>query len=102
MSKRIDAEALRHCGYANEVFDFGKGQDAAFRERVLREVDDRLGEHLIGESLTGIKKLIRRPELDVVDAQNVHEVFAGLERFVKGVLQEEFRKLASGEKRHKL
>jgi len=30
------------------------------------------------------------------------EVFAGLERFVKGVPQEEFRKVASGEKKHKL
>ena len=102
MSKRIDAEALRQCGFVNEVFDFGKDQDAAFRDRVLREVDDRLGDHLNGDSLTGIKKLIRRPDRDVVDIQNVQEVFAGLERFVKGIPQEEFRKLASGEKRHKL
>ena len=102
MSKRIDAEALRQCGFVNEVFDFGKDRDVAFRDRVLREVDDRLGDHLNGDSLTGIKKLIRRPDRDVVDMQNVQEVFAGLERFVKGIPQEEFRKLASGEKRHKL
>jgi peroxisomal 3,2-trans-enoyl-CoA isomerase len=102
MSKRITARELEQCGFVNGVFDTGKGEDARFRELVLKEVDDRLGEHLIGDSLTGIKKLIRRPELEITDAQNVHEVFAGLERFMKGVPQEEFRKIASGEKRHKL
>lgn len=102
MSKRITAPELAACGYANAIFDVGKGEDEKFRARVLQEVDDRLGEHLVGESLTGIKKLIRRPELDVLDGQNVNEVFAGLERFIKGVPQEEFRKIATGEKRHKL
>ena len=102
MSKRLTAEELVAAGFVNAVFDVGKGEDAKFRERVLREVDERLGEHLIGESLTGIKKLMRAPEMDVLDRQNLNEVFAGLERFMKGVPQEEFRKIASGEKRHKL
>lgn len=102
MSKRIGSEELLRCGFVNEVFDFGKGEDEAFRRRVLEEVDERLGEHLNGESLVGIKKLLRRPEVEANNAQNVQEVFAGLERFVRGIPQEEFRKLASGEKRHKL
>jgi Delta3-Delta2-enoyl-CoA isomerase len=103
MSKRITAEELEQSGFVNKVFkEVGKGEDAKFRELVMHEVDERLGEHLIGESLTGIKKLIRGPEMDVMDRQNVREVFAGLERFMKGVPQEEFRKIASGEKRHKL
>ncbi|UNI21382.1 Delta(3)-Delta(2)-enoyl-CoA isomerase [Purpureocillium takamizusanense] len=102
MSRRIPAGELLAAGFLNAVFDYPKGEDAAFRERVLAEVDDRLGDHLIGESLLGIKKLIRRPELETIHQANVHEVFAGLERFVKGIPQEEFRKLASGEKRHKL
>ena len=33
---------------------------------------------------------------------NFMEVLAGVERFMTGVPQEEFRKIASGEKRHKL
>ena len=49
-----------------------------------------------------IKALIRRPERDVMDAQGVREVLGGLERFVAGIPQEEFRKIASGEKKHKL
>uniref|UniRef100_L2G9D0 3,2-trans-enoyl-CoA isomerase n=1 Tax=Colletotrichum fructicola (strain Nara gc5) TaxID=1213859 RepID=L2G9D0_COLFN len=102
MSKRISAEELLHTGYVNKVFDCGKGEDAKFRDLVLQEVDERLGAHLIGDSLTGIKALIRRPEMEIMDRQNSQEVFAGIERFMKGIPQEEFRKIASGEKRHKL
>jgi Delta3-Delta2-enoyl-CoA isomerase len=83
MSKRISCEELVHTGFVNKV-------------------DDRMGSHLNSESLLGIKNLIRKPEIDVMDKQGVDEVFAGLKRFIKGVPQEEFRKIASGEKKHKL
>mgnify|MGYP002351020907 CR=1 FL=1 len=104
MSRRIGAADLERCGFVNAVLDVGtgEGEDARFRELVMKEVDERLGPHLIGDSMTGIKKLVRRPEVEIMDQQNVHEVFAGLERFMKGIPQEEFRKIASGEKRHKL
>lgn len=105
MSRRIPVEDLVSTGFVNKVFDSvgkGPGEDDKFRDLVLREVDERLGPHIIGESLTGIKALIRAPERDILEKQNAKEVFAGLERFMKGVPQEEFRKIASGEKRHKL
>lgn len=102
MSRRIGAAELLATGFVNKVFDCGSGKDEEFRRLVLAEIDETLGEHLIGDSLTGIKALIRRPERDVLDAQNVAEVFAGHARFMSGVPQEEFRKIASGEKRHKL
>jgi peroxisomal 3,2-trans-enoyl-CoA isomerase len=103
MSKRISCEELVGSGFVNKVFEgCGKGEDEKFRGLVLREIDDRLGEHLVGESLLGIKKLIRKPEREVMDVQNVAEVFAGLDRFVSGVPQGEFAKIASGQKRHKL
>lgn len=102
MSKKITAEELLTTGFVNKVFPCEKGEDEKFRELVLREIDETLGQHLIGDSLTGIKALIRRPERDILDAQNVAEVFAGHARFMSGVPQEEFRKIASGEKRHKL
>ncbi|KAH7476017.1 hypothetical protein FOMA001_g11221 [Fusarium oxysporum f. sp. matthiolae] len=100
MSRRIGSQDLERCGFVNAIFD--EGDDVKFRARVLQEVDERLGDHLIGDSLIGIKRLIRKPELDILHTQNVHEVFAGLERFMTGVPQEEFAKLASGAKRHKL
>jgi peroxisomal 3,2-trans-enoyl-CoA isomerase len=102
MSKRISAEELLQTGYVNKIFDAGKGEDEKFREMCLREIDERLGEHLVGDSLLAIKELIRKPEREVLDVVNVAEVFGGHKRFVTGVPQEEFRKIASGEKRHKL
>ncbi|KAI1735570.1 ClpP/crotonase-like domain-containing protein [Xylaria scruposa] len=102
MSKRITADELVATGYVNRIFPCDMGDDAAFLRQVLHEVDERLGEHLIGDSLTGIKALIRKPEREILDRQNVAEVFAGLDRFVRGIPQKEFQKIASGQKRHKL
>ncbi|KAI1323165.1 ClpP/crotonase-like domain-containing protein [Xylariaceae sp. FL0255] len=102
MSKRIPIEDLVRVGYVNKVFECKKGDSDGFMKQVLAEVDDRLGEHLIGDSLTGIKALIRKKDREILDNQNVAEVFAGLDRFVKGVPQAEFAKIASGKKRHKL
>ncbi len=103
MSKRIPAEELAAAGFVNKVFEgLAKGDDDKFRALVLREIDDRLGDHLVGDSLVGIKELIRKPERDAMDAQGSREVFAGLDRFVTGVPQAEFAKIASGKKRHKL
>merc|ERR1712034_106947 len=73
-----------------------------FLKKVLDEVEDKLGEHLNQESLIKIKELIRRPFLEGLEAQGVREVMEGMARFAKGAPQEEFRKIASGEKRHKL
>ncbi|KAI1815277.1 ClpP/crotonase [Poronia punctata] len=102
MSKRITADELLATGFVNKIFQCEKGDDAGFMRQVLQEVDERLGEHLIGDSLTGIKALIRKPERDILDQQNVAEVFAGLDRFMKGIPQQEFMKIATGQKRHKL
>jgi peroxisomal 3,2-trans-enoyl-CoA isomerase len=102
MSKRITSEELLAVGFVNKVFECGKGEDAKFQELVFKEIDERLGENLIGSSLTKIKALIRKPDREALDAQGVAEVFGGLERFLEGIPQGEFRKIASGEKRHKL
>lgn len=102
MSKRITAEEMLQVGFVNKIFDLGKDEQEKFLGEVLKEVDERLGDHLNSDSLIKVKALIRKPERDVMDAQNVAEVFGGLERFAAGIPQEEFRKIASGEKRHKL
>lgn len=102
MSKRIPADELLATGFVNKIFDVKKGEDEKFLGLVMKEVDERLGTHLIGDSMIKIKALIRKPQRALLDAQGVAEVFGGLERFASGIPQEEFRKLASGEKRHKL
>ncbi|KAJ5669320.1 hypothetical protein N7462_010390 [Penicillium macrosclerotiorum] len=105
MSKRITCDELVAAGFVNKVIQAPSGnkEDSdGFLKSVLAEVDDRLGTHLNQSSLLKIKELVRRPERELLDRQNGLEAFMGLERFLGGVPQEEFRKLASGEKKHKL
>lgn len=102
MSKRISAEELLQVGFVNKIFDTKKNETEKFHKLVLKEIDDRLGPHLVSDSMLKIKALIGKPDRKELDAQGVAEVFGGLERFAAGIPQEEFRKLASGEKKHKL
>ncbi|KAK0384636.1 hypothetical protein NLU13_8722 [Sarocladium strictum] len=103
MSRRITARELLQCGFVNGIVDVKEeGEDELFRRKVLREVEERLGEHLVGESMVMIKELMGRPSADAMELQNSAEAWRGLDRHLTGVPQEEFRKLASGEKRHKL
>jgi len=84
MSKRITAEEMLQTGFVNKIFtECGKekGEDENFLGLVLKEIDDRLGDHLVSDSMTKIKALIRKPERDVLDVVGVAEVFGGLERF---------------------
>ncbi|KAK8212660.1 enoyl-CoA hydratase/isomerase [Phyllosticta capitalensis] len=101
MSKRITAEEMLATGFVNKIIDAG-GDSNKFRDLVLAEIDDRLGPHLVPDSLTKIKALLQKHEKDILDLQNVEEVFGGLERFKAGIPQAEFSKIASGAKRHKL
>ncbi|EMC96242.1 hypothetical protein BAUCODRAFT_33586 [Baudoinia panamericana UAMH 10762] len=102
MSKRITCDELVQTGFVNKVMDVKPGESDKFLDMVLKEVQDRMGDHLVSDSMTKIKALIRRPDREALDAQGVHEVFGGLERFLSGVPQEQFRQIASGEKKHKL
>jgi peroxisomal 3,2-trans-enoyl-CoA isomerase len=70
--------------------------------KVLEQVNDRLGDRLNSESLIRIKTLIQGSGRAELDRQGVEEVMGGLKRFVSGVPQEEFPKIASREKKHKL
>lgn len=105
MSKPITCEELVATGFVNKVFTppSGRKDDSdGFLKLVLAEIEDRLGPHLNQSSLLQIKELIRRPSLRKMEEANVAEAFVGLDRFVEGIPQEEFRKIASGQKRHKL
>ncbi|KAI1911757.1 dodecenoyl-CoA isomerase [Ophidiomyces ophidiicola] len=105
MSKRIPIEDLVSTGFVNKVIipSSGRQDDSdEFLKLVLEEVEDRLGKHLNQDSLLKMKSLIRMHEREILDRQNVHEVFMGMERFLAGIPQEEFRKIAAGEKKHKL
>ena len=102
MSRRITSDEMLQTGFVNKIFRTEKDEQEKFLGLVMKEVEERLGGHLNSESLVKVKALIRKPERDMLDSQTVAEVFGGLERFAAGIPQEEFRKIASGEKRHKL
>lgn len=100
MGKRITAREMLETGFVNRIFEVGS--EEGFLEEVLKEVEERLGEHLNSDSLLKVKALIQRPEREVLESQMVGEVFAALERNVEGVPQKEFERVKRGEKRHKL
>jgi len=102
MSKRITSAELLATGFVNKIIEADKDDERKFLKQVLKEVDDSLGSHLNSDSLIKMKELIRKPERSKMDGQLIAEVLGGLERFSAGVPQEEFQKLASGKKRHKL
>ncbi|KIW98277.1 uncharacterized protein Z519_01861 [Cladophialophora bantiana CBS 173.52] len=104
MGKRIACDELVVSGFINKVIspESGRRNDSSvFFEDVLNEVKESLGTHLNDSSILAIKELIRRPEREILDQQNLLEVFAGTERFTKGIVQASFKALASGA-RHKL
>lgn len=102
MSHRITADELLNSGVVNKMFDFAQDETQAFVDAVLKEIDDRLGEHLNGSSILRIKNLMWARESRDVDAQSVEELFEGLERLASGIPAREFERIRRGEKRHKL
>ena len=105
MSKRIPIEDLVSTGYVNKIVKAASGRNddsEGFLKAVLEEVEDRMGTHLNQDSMLKIKSLIRRPEREILDKQNTHEVFMGMQRFLDGIPQQEFMKIATGQKKHKL
>ncbi|KAI4641323.1 uncharacterized protein J4E79_011715 [Alternaria viburni] len=107
MSKRITCDELVATGFVNKVINAGvdvkdESYSDMFLGEVRKEVEERLGDHLNSDSLVLIKELIQKPYREALDRQGVEEVMGGLQRFLKGVPQKEFARLASGEKKHKL
>ncbi|EXJ68294.1 uncharacterized protein A1O5_08909 [Cladophialophora psammophila CBS 110553] len=102
-SRRIPCKKLLQCGFVNKVFRGENDSDSdGFLEQVLREVNEKFGDHLNRESVLRIKSLVQRPVLDRIEAQAVREVADGMQRFVDGAPQVEFKRVAEGRKRHKL
>jgi len=97
LSKRIPCEDLVQCGFVNKVFP-----RETFAEDVRAYVEDAFGSHLNHESMMQVKRLIREGWERELEAANVREAVLGVEKFARGIPQEEFSKIASGQKKHKL
>ncbi|KAG0650553.1 hypothetical protein D0Z07_3051 [Hyphodiscus hymeniophilus] len=101
MSKRITSEELLQCGFVNKVF-VDDARSGTFMKQVRNEIHERLGDHLNSESLVKVKALIRQPYRNNLNSQFVLEMLGNVDRYVAGVPQQEFQKMAAGRKRHKL
>ncbi|OQU98348.1 hypothetical protein CLAIMM_04145 [Cladophialophora immunda] len=102
-SRKIPCAKLLQCGFVNKVFRAKDESDSdGFLEQLLDEVNEKFAAHLNQESILRIKALIRRPIVDKTEAQILREVADGMQRFVDGAPQMEFKRIAEGRKRHKL
>jgi peroxisomal 3,2-trans-enoyl-CoA isomerase len=97
LSRRIPVDELVACGFVNKIFPTEN-----FHGKVIEYIKDQFGDHLNQDSMLRIKKLIRAPYIDVLDRQNQEEAFGGVARFEQGIPQEQFMRIATGKKRHKL
>lgn len=84
----------------NEIFDVG-GDGAGAGKREDDEGSAGCegaagGGHLYGESILGIKKLLRGPDRQLDDAQSVQEIPAGVECLAGGIPQKEFSEDCEG------
>lgn len=102
MCKKITSDELLATGFVNKIFPCGKGEEDKFHKLVFDEIEEQLGDQLVGESLIQIKKLINKSEVEAMEKQNIAEVFAGVNALVTGLPQAEFDKISSGRKRFKL
>ena len=59
-SERITAEDLLQVGFIKKIFDTPKDEQERFMGEVLKEAEDRLGDHLNSDSLLKVKALIRK------------------------------------------
>lgn len=97
---RTTVRSLEGCGFVNKVLPVEKEQDQLFTQNVLEEVNEWLEDHLIGDSMLAIKQLMRRPDVDSMELQNMAEALGAMDCHLTGVPQEQFRKIANGQKRH--
>ena len=99
LSKKITAQELLARGFANKLFPDQPA--SSFHASVIAYVHDRFS-GIPAQTMLMIKQLIRAPYRRAADLANVNEVMAGASQFASGIPQEEFRKIATKEKRHKL
>ncbi|TVY90244.1 3,2-trans-enoyl-CoA isomerase [Lachnellula willkommii] len=98
LGKRISAPDLKQSGFLSCIFP--KQLDStAFHTLVLDKIRADFGGTISKDSMLEIKRMIRQPYMKTLDAQNLEEAMVGWRRFVKGVPQQHFRKVAEARKK---
>lgn len=100
-SSPLSATELHQLGFINKLYDSKKYSTEDFNSEIQKLIAEKMG-HLHPESLVITKELMRKPVARSYAEANALEVVAGTDQFAKGVPQERFRKLKTGELKHKL
>ena len=97
----LSATELHRIGFVNQIYDSKKYSTEQFNQEIQNLIKEKFG-HLHPESLLVTKKFMRQAVTKNYAEANALEVVAGTQQFAKGVPQERFRKLKTGELKHKL
>ncbi|CAL1186180.1 Enoyl-CoA hydratase/isomerase family protein [Candida parapsilosis] len=101
LSKRISGEDMMKSGVINKDYE-GKYKSAEeFNKAVLDDLRQAT-ENLHPDAIFGIKELLKTNFKPMVAYANSQESYVGLANWMSGYPMERFRKLASGELRHKM
>lgn len=98
--RKITAEELKAVGFVNNIVPAKDEND--FKERVLEDVKNSFGPHLVPSSVMETKRIMRRPLVREQEALALDELFTGVKRFAEGIPQAEMKKIMTGQKKHKL
>lgn len=101
LSKRISGEDLLRLGFINKAYDGMYSSTEDFNKAVLDELLTA-AEGLHPGSIFQIKNLLKANFRQIVSYTNARESYDGLANWTSGVPKERFRKLASGELKHKM
>ncbi|KAH7109878.1 peroxisomal d3,d2-enoyl-CoA isomerase [Dendryphion nanum] len=100
--RKISADELKAAGFVNTIYSGKEGNTGTFRNRVLKDVKDSFGPHLVPSSVLETKRIMRRSLIREQEGQALDELFTGVKRFAEGIPQSEMKKILNGEKKHKL
>ncbi|KAI5962636.1 uncharacterized protein KGF55_003712 [Candida pseudojiufengensis] len=101
LSKRISGEDLYRLGLINKDYEGKYSSTERFNKQVLDELLDST-ENLHPDSIIENKKLLQKMYKPQISAVNSQEVFQGLKHWTSGVPMDRFKKLSSGELKHKI
>ncbi|KAH7357359.1 putative enoyl-CoA isomerase [Pyrenochaeta sp. MPI-SDFR-AT-0127] len=98
--RKIAADELKAVGFVNNIVP--AKDEHEFRARVLEDVKDSFGAHLVPSSVIETKRIMRRSVIREQEALALDELFTGVKRFAEGIPQAEMKKIMTGQKKHKL
>lgn len=101
LSKRISGEDMHNAGFVNKHYQGKFKSVEEFNGAVLQELVDSV-ENLHADSIFKNKQLLKLMTERNIGAINSQEAYMGLGKWLAGIPQERFKRLSSGELKHKM